>query len=74
MLDAGKLVACDGFFPWENYADARCFCDRNLITAKGYAFVDFTLAVCDNLNIYQDKNQRYEQLERIKEQAPPDIL
>lgn len=53
--------------PRKNYKEGRCVTDRNLITAKGYAFVDFAMAVCDYLGIYQDENMRYEQLGRIKE-------
>lgn len=41
--------------------------DRNLITAQGYAFIDFTMAVCDYLGIFENAKQRYEQLERVKE-------
>jgi len=29
--------------------------------------VDFALAVCDALQIFETKQQRYEQLERVKE-------
>ena len=53
--------------PRENYRDERFVTDRNIITAKGYAFVDFAMAVCDYLGIYEDEKIRYEQLGRIKE-------
>lgn len=53
--------------PRENYREERMVWDRNVITAKGYAFVDFAMAVCDYLGIYKDEKTRYEQLGRIKE-------
>ena len=31
----------------------RTVMDRNLITAQGYAFVDFTVDVCRYLNIFE---------------------
>ena len=45
----------------------RCIKDRNVITAKGYAFVDFAIEICNALDIFETEQQRYEQLERIKE-------
>lgn len=53
--------------PRENYREERVIRDRNVITAKGYAFVDFAMAVCDYLDIFEDEKMRYEQLGRIKE-------
>lgn len=50
-----------------NEKDVRCIKDGNIITAKGYAFVDFALEVCDALNIFETQQQRYEQIERVKE-------
>lgn len=50
-----------------NYVEARTVRDRNLITAKGYAFVDFAMAVCDYLQIFENEQQQYEQLGRVKE-------
>ncbi len=31
----------------------RCIKDRNAITAKGYAFVDFAIEVCNALDIFE---------------------
>ena len=61
-----QLGVADPFYR-ENEVDVRCHTDRNVITAKGYAFVDFALAVCDTLQIFETKQLRYEQLERVKE-------
>ena len=41
--------------------------DRNLITAQGYAFVDFTMGVCRYLNIFESEQQEYEQVGKVKE-------
>lgn len=62
-----KQLGCEDPFDRKNYVDARCVLDRNLITAQGYAFVDFAEAVCDYLDIFENEQQRYEQLGRIKE-------
>ena len=66
---AEKIVAlgCRDPFNWSNYLDRRVVTDRNLITAKGYAFVDFAIAVADYLHIFKDDRQKYEQLGRVKE-------
>lgn len=34
-----------------NYIYDRCIVDRNVITAQGYAFVDFADAICDYLGV-----------------------
>lgn len=62
-----KQIGCTDPFNRQNYVDKRFVVDKNLITAQGYAFVDFAIAVCDYLNIFEDEKQRYDQLERIKE-------
>lgn len=60
-------LGCKDPFYRPNEKEVRCMKDRNLITAKGFAFVDFALEVCDALQIFETKQQRYEQLERVKE-------
>lgn len=60
-------LGCRDPFYRPNYVEARTVRDRNLITAKGYAFVDFAMEVCDYLNIFENEQQRQEQLGRIKE-------
>ena len=62
-----KQLGCIDPFNRKNYINKRVVVDRNLITAQGYAFVDFTMAVCDYLGIFENAKQRYEQLERVKE-------
>lgn len=62
-----KKLGCQDPFYRPNCVDFRTVVDRNLITAKGYAFVDFAIAVCDYLNIFENEQQKYEQLGRMKE-------
>lgn len=52
-----RSLQCQNPFPWSNYVEARVVRDRNLITAKGYAFVDFSLEVCDALDIFSNPIQ-----------------
>lgn len=54
-------------FNRKNYIEDRYVVDRNVITAKGYAFVDFTLAVLDYFDVFEDSTQRYNQILKIKE-------
>lgn len=60
-------LGCTDPFYRPNYVDVRCIKDRNVITAKGYAFVDFAMEVCDALHIFENETQRYEQLSVIKQ-------
>lgn len=60
-------LACPDPFNRKTFVSSRCVTDRNLITAQGYAFIDFTEAVCDHLHIFETETQKYEQLGRIKE-------
>ncbi len=52
-------------FPWENYREKRCVQDANIITAKGYAYNDFALAIWEFLGIITgdiERNQWKKQL------------
>lgn len=62
-----KQLGCGDPFYRENFIQQRCVVDRNMITAQGYAFVDFAEAVCDYLNVFKSDVQKYEQLGRVKE-------
>lgn len=54
-------------YNWNHYVSARVHRDRNLITAQGYAFVDFAEAVCDYLHIFKTPEERYEMIGIVKE-------
>ena len=62
-----QQLGCEDPFDRNNFINQRCVVDRNLITAQGYAFVDFAEAVCDYLEIFENDKQKYEQLGRVKE-------
>lgn len=62
-----KQLGCEDPFDRKNYVNARVICDRNVITAQGYAFVDFAEAVCDALHVFESEKQKWEQLGRVKE-------
>ena len=53
-------------FPWQNYLEQRVVIDRQVITAKGRAFVDFSFAVFDLLGIYRgleaDQNELFTEI------------
>jgi hypothetical protein len=44
---------------------SRVVVDRNLITAQGYAFVDFAIAICDYLKIFESESQKEDQMGKI---------
>ncbi|MBQ8800422.1 MAG: DJ-1/PfpI family protein [Lachnospiraceae bacterium] len=45
-------------FPREGYRDERVVVDRNVITARGHAFVDFAEAVCEYLGVFESEEMR----------------
>ena len=49
-------------FPRENYEDSRVVTDKNIITAKGRAFVDFSFAIFGYLDIYEGQYSEEENL------------
>lgn len=63
-----KQLGCADPFNRQNYIKKRTVVDRNLITAQGYAFVDFAMEVCRYLDIFESEQQAYEQIGRIKEE------
>lgn len=62
-----RQLGVDDPYNRDNFVMARTVVDGNVITAQGYAFVDFAACVCRYLNIFTDEQQEYEQLGRIKE-------
>jgi len=62
-----KELGCEDPFFRQNYIPQRIVVDRNVITAQGYAFVDFAKEVCDYLQIFNNEKQEYEQIGRVKE-------
>lgn len=45
-------------FDWENYVEEAVVVDRNVVTAKGFAFIDFAIAVCDQLKLFNNDEER----------------
>ena len=62
-----QQLGCEDPFNRDNFVLERVVKDRNLITAQGYAFVDFAMEICKYLDVFEDEHQAYEQLGRIKE-------
>lgn len=53
-------------FPRQHFKDERVVRDHNIITAKGVAFVDFSVEVCDYLNLFKDEAEKEDFVKRIK--------
>jgi putative intracellular protease/amidase len=47
-------------FEWTNYQDSRIVRDKNIITAKGVAFIDFATEVCDYLGEFKNAKEKDE--------------
>ncbi len=53
-------------FPRLHFKNERVVRDHNIITAKGVAFVDFTVEVCDYLNLFKDEVEKEDFVKQIK--------
>lgn len=53
-------------FPRNNFTEARVVRDRNVITSKGIAFIDFAIEICDWFNLFESKEDREEFTKSIK--------
>ncbi|MFX1389841.1 MAG: DJ-1/PfpI family protein [Promethearchaeota archaeon] len=47
-------------FPRETYIDTRVIRDGNIITAKGYAFIDFSLEIWEWFNLFKSDEEKQE--------------
>lgn len=47
-------------FPRDTYIDARVIQDANIITAKGFAFIDFSLEVWEWLGLFESEEEKAE--------------
>jgi putative intracellular protease/amidase len=63
-LDNISRLGVEDPFPRENYVESRVVTDKNIITAKGRAFVDFSFAIFDYLDIYKGQYSEKEKLFR----------
>lgn len=45
-------------FPRESFQMARVLTDRNIVTAQGYAFIDFAIEICDWLSLFNTKEEK----------------
>ena len=45
-------------FPRKNLIEERVIIDRNVITAKGSAFIDFAIEICDWFNLFKNEEDR----------------
>lgn len=53
-------------FPRERFQDKRVVRDRNIITAKGIAFIDFAIEVCDYFRLFKDVSEKEELVNELK--------
>jgi len=53
-------------FPRENFIRERVVRDRNIITAQGEAFVDFSIEICDCFNLFENQEDKNNFIKNIK--------
>ncbi|MDF2921947.1 MAG: hypothetical protein K0R57_861 [Paenibacillaceae bacterium] len=53
--DKMRELGSDNPFPAANYVEERVVADRHIITGKGRAFVDFSFAIFEYLDIYRGR-------------------
>lgn len=56
--ESAKRAGITDPFPRQNYREERVVADRQLVTAKGRAFVDFSMSLFERLGIYTDEAER----------------
>lgn len=53
-------------FQRKNFIEKRVVRDRNIITAQGIAFIDFSIEICDWFNLFESKEDRENFTKSIK--------
>lgn len=53
-------------FPRENFVSGRVVRDGNIITAKGIAFIDFAIEICDWFNLFESNEEKRDFSKNIK--------
>lgn len=53
-------------FPRESYVECKCYRDENIITAKGTAFIDFSVEVCEYLRLFESEGEKLELLNQLR--------
>jgi putative intracellular protease/amidase len=61
-VDTIKALGVEDPYPRQNYVEKRAVVDKNVITAKGRTFVDFSFAIFDYLDVYKGRYAEQEQL------------
>jgi putative intracellular protease/amidase len=53
-----EILGSDDPFPRKGFVNERVVRDGNIITAKGVAFIDFAVEVCDYFGLFKDEAER----------------
>lgn len=56
----------DPFF-WDNYEEKRMVMDKNILTAKGLAFVDVAEKISEIFNVFESNNARAAYFNEVRE-------
>lgn len=54
-------------FPRENYIEKRVVVDKNVITALGTGFIDFSVAICSWLQLFESEEDKQQFMKLYKE-------
>ncbi len=61
-----EIFKTDDPFPRQGYIEGRVIRDGNIITAKGIAFIDFAIEVCDYFGLFKDEEEKKDFEQELK--------
>ena len=61
-----EKIGCDDPFYWDNYEEKRIVMDKNILTAKGFAFVDMAEKISEIFNVFESDGARKSYFDKIR--------
>ncbi len=61
-----EKIGCDDPFYWDNYEEKRIVMDKNILTAKGFAFVDMAEKISEIFNVFENDDARKSYFDKIR--------
>ena len=61
-----EKIGCDDPFYWDNYEEKRMVMDKNILTAKGFAFVDMAEKISEIFNVFDNDDARKSYFDNIR--------
>ncbi len=61
-----EKMGCDDPFYWDNYEEKRIVMDKNILTAKGFAFADMPEKISEIFNVFENDDARKFYFDKIR--------